>query len=92
MAGVEQSTAGIVPAIDVLDLGEEGVAPPRARRRVAGNPSAKRIPMKRLIVLAGLAIAMTFAAACNTDDAGSGAPVVESNSIESSAPVPSPAS
>lgn len=48
--------------------------------------------MKRLFVLAGLAIAMTFAAACNTDDAGSGAPAVESNSIESSAPIPSPAS
>ena len=48
--------------------------------------------MKRLFALAGLAIAMTFAVACNTDDAGSGAPAVESNSIESSAPIPSPAS
>jgi quercetin dioxygenase-like cupin family protein len=26
MAGVEQSTAGIVPVFDVLDMGEEGVA------------------------------------------------------------------
>lgn len=26
MAGVEQSAAGIVPAFDVLDMGEEGVA------------------------------------------------------------------
>jgi hypothetical protein len=48
--------------------------------------------MKRLFVLAGLAIAMTFAAACNTDGGGTAAPAVESNSIESSAPIPSPAS
>lgn len=48
--------------------------------------------MKRLISLVALAIAMTFAAACNPDNAGSGAPAVESNSIESSAPIPSPAS
>jgi len=48
--------------------------------------------MKRLITIVAIAIAMTFAAACNPDDAGSGAPAVESNSIESSAPVPSPAS
>jgi hypothetical protein len=48
--------------------------------------------MKRLIAVVALAFAMTFAVGCNTDDAGSGAPVIESNSIESSAPVPSPAS
>ena len=48
--------------------------------------------MKRLIVVLTLALTTTFAAACNPDDAGSGAPAVESNSIESGAPVPSPAS
>jgi hypothetical protein len=48
--------------------------------------------VKRLIAILALALTTTFAAACNPDDAGSGGPAVESNSIESSAPVPSPAS
>ena len=46
--------------------------------------------MKRLFVLAGLAIAMTFAAACNTDDAALWCPGrgVEQHRVERPGPEP----